>query len=123
MDLPRLATVGVRQRRPRHGDEAGTDHVETEVRKILFRQSLAAQRQLQDGNSRSVIIQEQRLKVKDGGIDLAFLPLYEKNRDVVTSPIAADALVIACPHDHPLAGRTNVPLHSLAGESFVDFQQ
>ena len=62
-------------------------------------------------------------KVKDGGIDLAFLPLYEKNRDVVTSPIAADALVIACPHDHPLAGRTNVPLHSLAGESFVDFQQ
>lgn len=62
-------------------------------------------------------------KVKDGGIDLAFLPLYEKNRDVITSPIAADALVIACPHDHPLTGRTNVPLHSLARESFVDFQQ
>jgi len=62
-------------------------------------------------------------KVKDGSIDLAFLPLYEKNRDVITSPIAVDALVVACPHDHPLAGRHDIPLNSLASECFVDFQQ
>ncbi len=62
-------------------------------------------------------------KVKDGSVDLAFLPLYEKNRDFITTPIAADTLVVACPNDHPLAGRSNVALHSLAAESFVDFQQ
>jgi DNA-binding transcriptional LysR family regulator len=61
-------------------------------------------------------------KVKAGGIDLAFLPLYEKSRDVITTPIATDALVVACPHDHPLAGRSNIALHSLAAEDFVDFQ-
>jgi len=62
-------------------------------------------------------------KVKSGDIDLGFLPLYEKSRDLVTTPIATDVLVVACPHDHPLTGRSNIALHSLAAENFVDFQQ
>ena len=61
-------------------------------------------------------------KVKGGDIDLAFLPLYEKSRDLITTPIATNSLVVACPGDHPLAGRSNVALHSLAAEDFVDFQ-
>ncbi|MBS0267899.1 MAG: LysR family transcriptional regulator [Proteobacteria bacterium] len=61
-------------------------------------------------------------KVKDGSIDLAFLPLYEKSREIVSMPIASDRLIVAHPLDHPLAGRECVSLHSLAGETFVDFQ-
>ena len=61
-------------------------------------------------------------KVKEGGIDLAFLPLYEKSREIVSIPIASDNLVVAHPLGHPLEGRESVALHSLAGETFVDFQ-
>lgn len=61
-------------------------------------------------------------KVKDGGIDLAFLPLYEKSREIVSLPIASDRLVVAHPLDHRLAGGDCVSLQSLAGETFVDFQ-
>jgi DNA-binding transcriptional LysR family regulator len=61
-------------------------------------------------------------KVKDGSIDLAFLPLFEKSRDVVTMPIAVDQLVVAYPAGHPLEGRESVALHGLAGETFVEFQ-
>jgi DNA-binding transcriptional LysR family regulator len=61
-------------------------------------------------------------KVRDGEIDVAFLPLFEAPRDVVTDPIATERLVVACPANHPLAGRTEVTLHDLAAEPFVDFQ-
>jgi DNA-binding transcriptional LysR family regulator len=62
-------------------------------------------------------------KVREGNVDVAFLPLFEKPRDIVTSPIAIDKLVVACPEGHPLAGRSNVALRSLVGEIFIDFQQ
>ncbi|MFT3732872.1 MAG: LysR family transcriptional regulator [Hyphomicrobium sp.] len=61
-------------------------------------------------------------KVKDGRIDLAFFPLFEKSREIVTIPIASDSLVIAHPLGHRLEGRENVTLESLADETFVDFQ-
>jgi DNA-binding transcriptional LysR family regulator len=61
-------------------------------------------------------------KVRDGAVDVAFLPLFEKPRDVVTTSIAVDRLVIACPAAHALAGRKNVKLKSLPDEPFVDFQ-
>ena len=61
-------------------------------------------------------------KVKEGNIDLAFFPLYEKSREIVTIPIASDVLVIAHPPGHPLSERQCVPLESLADETFVDFQ-
>lgn len=61
-------------------------------------------------------------KVKEGHVDFAFFPLFEKSREIVTIPIASDTLVIALPGGHPLAGRANVALESLAEETFVDFQ-
>lgn len=61
-------------------------------------------------------------KVKKGDIDVVFLPLYEKNRDITTMPIAADRLVIAHPMDDPLHGRENVTLQEIAERAFVDFQ-
>lgn len=62
-------------------------------------------------------------KVKEGRMDVAFLPLYEKNRDIVTSPIAVDSLVIAHPMGDPLKGKTGVALHDIADRAFVDFQR
>jgi DNA-binding transcriptional LysR family regulator len=61
-------------------------------------------------------------KVKEGNIDIAFFPLYEKSREIVTIPIASDILVIAYPRGHQLSGRENISLESLADETFVDFQ-
>ena len=58
LDLPRLAAIGIRQSRPRHCDEAGADHIETEVGEVLLRQTLAAERQLQNRNGRCVIIHD-----------------------------------------------------------------
>lgn len=61
-------------------------------------------------------------KVKDGSVDLAFFPLYEKSREIVSIPIASDMLVVVYPAGHRLEGRQCVSLESLAGECFVDFQ-
>lgn len=61
-------------------------------------------------------------RVREGALDVAFLPLFEKSRDVTTSPIAVDRLVVACPAAHRLAGRKSVKLKDLADEPFVDFQ-
>jgi DNA-binding transcriptional LysR family regulator len=61
-------------------------------------------------------------KVKDGSVDLAFFPLYEKSREIVSIPIASDTLVIAHPLGHPLEGQQNLSLESLSDETFVDFQ-
>lgn len=61
-------------------------------------------------------------KVKAGAVDLAFLPLYEKSRDIVSMPIAADTLVVVHPEGHRLEGRNGLSLESLADELFVDFQ-
>lgn len=60
--------------------------------------------------------------VKEGGVDIAFFPLYEKSREIVTIPIASDNLVVVHPAGHRLTGRENVSLESLADETFVDFQ-
>lgn len=61
-------------------------------------------------------------KVREGDIDVAFLPLFEAPRDVVTNTIANEKLVVACPANHRLAGRRGITLHDLGAEPFVDFQ-
>lgn len=60
--------------------------------------------------------------VKEGNVDLAFFPLYEKSKEIVTIPIASDPLVIAHPVGHALEGQQCVSIESLAEETFVDFQ-
>lgn len=61
-------------------------------------------------------------KIRDGRLDLAFLPLGEPPQDVATTMIACDALVLACAPGHALAGRAGLPLAELRDEPFVDFQ-
>jgi DNA-binding transcriptional LysR family regulator len=60
--------------------------------------------------------------VLDGTLDLAFTALpgpYPGGLEV--RPLAAEPLLLACPDDHPLAGRERVALAELDGEKFVDF--
>jgi DNA-binding transcriptional LysR family regulator len=60
--------------------------------------------------------------VLDGSLDLAFAALpgpYPRGLSV--RPLASEPLLLACPDDHPLAGRERVALPELNGERFVDF--
>lgn len=60
--------------------------------------------------------------IRNGRLDLAFLPLCEPSGDITTTMIACEALVVACAPGHPLAGRADVTLATLRGEPFVDFE-
>ncbi len=61
-------------------------------------------------------------QVRDGRLDVAFLPLSEPPGDVATSIITCEALVVACAPDHPLAGAADLSLEALTDEAFVDFE-
>lgn len=62
-------------------------------------------------------------KVRDGRLDVAFVPVYGVDPEGVTSRLyVCEALVLACAHGHPLAGRGDVALGDLADLTFVDFQ-
>lgn len=62
-------------------------------------------------------------KVRDGRLDLAFVPLHGLSPEgVSTRMFVCDALVLACAPGHRLAGRQEVPLAEIADQTFVDFQ-
>ncbi len=61
-------------------------------------------------------------KVRNGRLDLAFLPLYEPPVGVATAMIACEALMLVCAPDHALSGRRDLPLAALQGAPFVDFE-
>jgi DNA-binding transcriptional LysR family regulator len=60
--------------------------------------------------------------VSDGKLDLAFASLpagHPKGLHLRT--LAAEEMLLACPPDHPLAGRRRISLTELDGETFVDY--
>ncbi|RYB98034.1 LysR family transcriptional regulator [Ciceribacter ferrooxidans] len=61
-------------------------------------------------------------KLRNGLIDLAFLPVVDTPPDIVTRMIACEDLVTVCALGHPLAGRTSIDLAEIAGHAFVDFE-
>lgn len=61
-------------------------------------------------------------KLRNGLIDLAFLPVVDTPPDIVTRMIACEDLVTVCAPGHPLAGRTSIDLAEIAGHAFVDFE-
>lgn len=61
-------------------------------------------------------------RVRNGQLDLAFVPLGDPPRGVATRLIACEALVLACAPGHPLAGRDDVPWTALRDQPFVDFE-
>jgi DNA-binding transcriptional LysR family regulator len=62
-------------------------------------------------------------KVQTGRLDLAILPMCEPSNGIATLMIACEALVLICAPTHPLAGRADVPLATVAHEPFVDFER
>jgi DNA-binding transcriptional LysR family regulator len=62
-------------------------------------------------------------KVRDGQLDLAFVPVFGGAPEGVNSELyVCEALVVACPPSHRLAGKNDVTLASLTDCTFVDFQ-
>ncbi|WP_239003055.1 LysR family transcriptional regulator [Rhodovastum atsumiense] len=61
-------------------------------------------------------------KVRNGRLDLAFLPLCDASAGIATRLIACEELVVACAPAHPLAGREGVALAALRAEAFVEFE-
>ncbi|MDA0571417.1 LysR family transcriptional regulator [Burkholderia gladioli] len=60
-------------------------------------------------------------KVGARELDLAILPIEERNERLESHIIACDEMVLACGRDHPLAAAGSVPLARLTREAFVDF--
>jgi DNA-binding transcriptional LysR family regulator len=61
-------------------------------------------------------------KIREGQLDFAFLPVLDPPKGITAMMIACEELVLACPLNHPLAGRDNVLLADLRDEPFIDFQ-
>lgn len=61
-------------------------------------------------------------KLRDGRLDLAFLPICDVPSGIATTLIACEDLVVIAAPEHPLARRASLPLAALAGAAFVDFE-
>jgi DNA-binding transcriptional LysR family regulator len=62
-------------------------------------------------------------EVAAGALDLALVaPVGRPPAGLVVRRLAGDPLLVACPPEHPLAGRDQVELAELAADPFVDFQ-
>ena len=61
-------------------------------------------------------------RLRQGGLDLAFLPLLDPFDDAIrTCFVACEDLAAVAPQRHPLAGRASVALADLSAYRFVDF--
>lgn len=61
-------------------------------------------------------------KIRDGRLDLAFMPLIKPPQGVATRLVACEAMVATCAVDHAMADRAQTSLAGLKDEPFVDFQ-
>lgn len=61
-------------------------------------------------------------ELRNGGLDIAFLPLLNSPDDMITRKVACEDLVLATPPDHPLASGELIKLADLSDVSFVDFE-
>lgn len=60
--------------------------------------------------------------VRAGDLDVAFVSMPGGPHPGLTlTPLAAEPIRLITRPDHPLAGRTSVPVRDLTGEKFVDF--
>jgi DNA-binding transcriptional LysR family regulator len=61
-------------------------------------------------------------KLRDGRLDLAFLPQCDVPAGIATELITCEDLVFVCAPDHPLASDAPIGLAALADAAFVDFE-
>ena len=59
--------------------------------------------------------------VLNGRLDIAFTQFVETPPpELAATMLACDPLVLACPGNHPLAGKRDLTLSDIAGEAFID---
>ena len=68
---------------------------------------------------REVALADTHRVVRAGVVDVAFVRPFEDDPEVAVHPLPGDALLVALPSEHPLAGAAALPLAALAGEPFV----
>ncbi|MEM7234733.1 MAG: LysR family transcriptional regulator [Planctomycetota bacterium] len=61
--------------------------------------------------------------VREGEADLGVVSYPKGDRDLEVIPWLEEAMVVACPPTHRLAGRTEICLEDLGGENFVAFDR
>lgn len=62
--------------------------------------------------------------VREGRLDLAFLSAIDgRAHGLLLTPLASEAMILACPPSHPLAGRSDVELSDLSDEPFVELPE
>ncbi|MEV4811009.1 LysR family transcriptional regulator [Micromonospora avicenniae] len=59
--------------------------------------------------------------IRDGSLELAVVITPGSEPGIRRQVLSTDEVVLACPPDHPLAGRNGVDIAELAGESFIEF--
>ena len=70
---------------------------------------------------RQAVPSEQFASLRDGQLDLAFMPLLDPpDDDMEAIVVARDSMALACAPDHPLARRRIVRLRDLVSERFVN---
>jgi DNA-binding transcriptional LysR family regulator len=58
--------------------------------------------------------------LREGSLDLGILSMPADPRGLELTELGREPMLVACPPQHPLAGRDSVAIEELAGEPFVD---
>jgi DNA-binding transcriptional LysR family regulator len=61
-------------------------------------------------------------ELEQGALDVALVIMPVRHETLETAPLLREELVVAVPHDHPLAARKNVPIAELKGVPLVMFR-
>jgi DNA-binding transcriptional LysR family regulator len=61
-------------------------------------------------------------ELEQGALDVALVIMPVRHEILETSPLLREELVLAVPHDHPLASKTTVPITDLRGVPLVMFR-
>src|SRR2546425_6219843 len=72
---------------------------------------------LHEAGSRDLVAE-----LEQGALDVALVIMPVRHENLETAPLLREELVIAVPHDHPLASRKTVPIAELKGTPLVMFR-
>ena len=72
---------------------------------------------LHEAGSRDLVAE-----LEQGALDVALVIMPVRHENLETAPLLREELVIAVPHDHPLASRKTVPIADLKGVPLVMFR-
>src|SRR5712691_5930171 len=72
---------------------------------------------LHEAGSRDLVAE-----LEQGALDVALVIMPVRHETLETSPLLREELVVAVPHDHPLASRKSVPIAELKGVPLVMFR-